>query len=427
MGAKFWETISDEHGIGPTGHFYGDSDLQLDRIDVYYHEGQGGRYVPRAVLADLEPATLDSLRGGLYGQLFRPSNVLASHASGGNNFAIGYYGAGQEFVEPVLDAIRQEAERCDCLQGFQLTHSLSGGTGSGFGTLLLNKLREEYPDRILSTYSIFPSVDSDVVTAPYNAVLSVHQLIESADAVFCMDNESLYSLCMRKLHLAQPTYEDINSVVSLIMSGTTCSLRFPGQLNADLRKLLVNLVPWPRLHFFLCGFGPLLPRTGPSHPPTTVRELLEELPISFHRQNRTVACEPKRGVWLAGSVQFRGLVSPYEVDDQILYMQARHTSYFVEWIPFNLRSSICNIPPRGLRTAATFVGNSTATRELFTPLDCKFCRMYARRAFVMSYVNEGMETVEFGEARSDMTELFQEYETCDTEGVEELDYDDDDL
>lgn len=54
-------------------------------------------------------------------------------------------------------AFRKEAESCDCLQGFQLTHSLGGGTGSGMGTLLISKIREEYPDRIMTTYSIVPS------------------------------------------------------------------------------------------------------------------------------------------------------------------------------------------------------------------------------------------------------------------------------
>ena len=64
---------------------------------------------------------------------------------------------GAELVDSVLDVIRKEAESCDCLQGFQMTHSLGGGTGSGMGTLLISKIREEYPDRIMNTYSVVPS------------------------------------------------------------------------------------------------------------------------------------------------------------------------------------------------------------------------------------------------------------------------------
>ncbi|KAL9683379.1 hypothetical protein QQ045_015200 [Rhodiola kirilowii] len=135
IGSKFWEVICEEHGVDATGRYKGDegSDLQLERINVYYNEASGGRYVPRAVLMDLEPGTMDS--------------------------------------------IRKEAENCDCLQGFQVCHSLGGGTGSGMGTLLISKIR----DRMMLTFSVFPSPKvSDTVVEPYNATLSVHQLAENA-------------------------------------------------------------------------------------------------------------------------------------------------------------------------------------------------------------------------------------------------------
>merc|ERR1712013_653196 len=227
----FWEVISDEHGIDPTGTYHGDSDLQLERINVYYNEATGGRYVPRAILMDLEPGTIDS----------------------------------------VLDVVRKEAEGCDCLQGFQICHSLGGGTGSGMGTLLITKVREEYPDRIMETFSIFPSPKvSDTVVEPYNATLSVHQLVENADEVQVVDNEALYDICFRTLKLTTPTYGDLNHLVSAAVSGVTCCLRFPGQLNSDLRKFATNLVPFPRLHFFMVGFAPLTSRGSQQYRALTV-------------------------------------------------------------------------------------------------------------------------------------------------------------
>ena len=130
------------------------------------------------------------------------------------------------------------------------------------GTLLISKIREEYPDRMMCTFSVVPSPKvSDTVVEPYNATLSVHQLVENADEVFCIDNEALYDICFRTLKMTNPSYTDLNKLVSSVMSGITCSLRFPGQLNSDLRKLAVNLIPFPRLHFFLVGFAPLTPRS----------------------------------------------------------------------------------------------------------------------------------------------------------------------
>lgn len=173
---QFWEIISDEHGIDPNGMYHGENDLQLERIDVYYNEANNGKYVPRAVLIDLEPGTMDSVRQSPYGQLFRPDNFVFGQSGAGkliflfkllicsihflclgNNWAKGHYTEGAELVDSILDVIRKESEGCDCLQGFQLAHSLGGGTGSGLGTLLISKIREEYPDRIMNTFSVVPS------------------------------------------------------------------------------------------------------------------------------------------------------------------------------------------------------------------------------------------------------------------------------
>ena len=113
--------------------------------------------MPRAILMDLEPGTLDSVRAGVYGQLYRPDNFLFGQNGAGNNWAKGHYTEGAELVDRAIDIVRKEVESCDCLQGFQMCHSLGGGTGAGFGTLLVSKIREEYPDRMMCTFSVVPS------------------------------------------------------------------------------------------------------------------------------------------------------------------------------------------------------------------------------------------------------------------------------
>ena len=118
---------------------------------------------------------MDSVRSGPLGSLFRPDNFVFGQSGAGNNWAKGRkslvspfpfqetnmasqdYTEGAELVDSVLDVVRKEAEGTDCLQGFQITHSLGGGTGSGMGTLLISKIREEYPDRMMCTFSVVPS------------------------------------------------------------------------------------------------------------------------------------------------------------------------------------------------------------------------------------------------------------------------------
>ncbi|KAJ1848945.1 Tubulin beta-5 chain, partial [Coemansia sp. RSA 486] len=160
IGTKFWETIATEHSIGMNGQWNGNPatrDMQLDRIDVYFNEAANNRYVPRAVLVDLEPGTIDAIRQDKFREFFRPDNFIHAQSGAGNVWAKGHYTEGAELVDSVLDIVRKEAENSDSLQGFQFTHSLGGGTGSGMGTLLLSKIREEYPDRMMSTFSVVPS------------------------------------------------------------------------------------------------------------------------------------------------------------------------------------------------------------------------------------------------------------------------------
>jgi tubulin beta len=400
--------MSREHGITNVGQYEGDKDMQLERINVYFNEGQGGRYVPRAVLTDLEPGTMDAIRSSSYGQLFRPDNYVFGQSGAGNNWAKGHYTEGAELVDSILDVIRKETESCDVLQGFQITHSMGGGTGAGMGTLIVSKIREEYPDRIMSTYSVVPSPKvSDTVVEPYNATLSVHQLVENADQCFALDNEALYDICFRTLKLATPSYGDLNHLIAQAITGTTCSLRFPGQLNCDLRKLAVNMIPFPRLHFFLVGFAPLTSRNSRNYRVLTVPELTTQ---SFDAKNMMCAADPRHGRYLTCAMMFRGKMSSKEVDDQMLNVVNKNSNYFVEWIPNNLKASICDIPPTGMKMSSVFVGNSTAIQEAWKRVAEQFTLMFKRKAFLHWYTGEGMDEMEFTEAESNLNDLVSEYQ-----------------
>lgn len=405
---NFWEVISDEHGIDPTGRFHGDSDLQLERINVYFDEATGGRFVPRAVLVDLDPASMNSARSGPFGQLFKPDSFVYGQAGAGNNWAKGRYTEGAEIADAVLDLTRKEAEGCDCLQGFQIIHALGGGTGAGLGSLLLDKMREEYPDRILCTYSVFPSPrTSDTVVEPYNCVMALSHLVENTDETYLIDNEALHDICYRTLRLAAPSLGDLNHLVCATLSGITTCIRFPGQLNADLRKIMVNMVPFPRLHFFIPGFAPLYSRGNFPYRALSVPELVSQL---FDVKNVMCACDLRRGRYLTVASIFRGRMSTKEVDEQMFNVHDKNSGYFVEWIPNNLKTAICDIPPRGLKMSATFIGNSTAIQELFRRVGEQFIVMFRKKAFLHWYTGEGMEEMEFSEALGNLNDLIAEYQ-----------------
>jgi len=417
IGAKFWETIAAEHEISANGVFdengeieQSKADVLQENVNVYFSEACGSRYVPRAIMLDLEPSVLDEIYSGSVGSLFKPDAAVRGTSGAGNNWAKGHYTEGAELIDQALDVARKEVEDCDCLQGFQFVHSIGGGTGSGMGTLLLSKLREEYPDRIMVSYPVFPSPKvSDVVVEPYNATLSIHQLIENADEVMVIDNEALHQICNKTLKVQNPTFGDLNNLVSSVMAGVTCCLRFPGQLNSDLRKLGVNLIPFPRLHFFQIGFAPLGSPASSAYRKVSVGDLTQQI---FQASNMMAAADPRNGRYLTASALFRGQVSTKDVEDEMLKVQNKNSAYFVEWIPNNIKSSVCNVAPKIPQAdlSATFIGNTTAMQDVFRRISDQFSVMFRRKAFLHWYTGEGMDEMEFTEAESNENDLIAEYQ-----------------
>lgn len=360
---------------------------------------------------------MDAIRSTEVGQLFKPDNFVFGQNGAGNNWAKGHYTEGAELVDQVMDVLRREAEACECLQGFQLTHSLGGGTGSGMGTLLLSKIKEEFPDRMVMSYSVFPSANvSDTVTEPYNTTLSVNQLLENVDEVVVLDNEALYQICSQSLNIKTPSFADMNELVSRAMSGITACLRYPGQLNSDLRKLAVNLIPFPRLHFFLTGYAPLTNSANSAFRQYTVAELTSQ---QFDSKNMMCACDPRRGRYLTAAAIFRGKVATRDVDECMREIHQRYAPYFVEWIPNNITTSVSSVAPAGSPMATTFLGNNTAIQEVFARVSEQFETMFRRRAYLHWFTSEGMDEMEFTEASSNLADLITEYQQYQEASVED--------
>lgn len=155
----------------------------------------------------------------------------------------------------------------------------------------------------------------------------------------------------------------------------------------------------------------------------TVPELTQQM---FDAKNMMAACDPRHGKYLTVAAIFRGRMSMKEVDEQMLNIQNKNSGYFVEWIPNNCKTAVCDIPPRGLKMSGTFIGNSTAIQELFKRISEQFTAMFRRKAFLHWYTGEGMDEMEFTEAESNMSDLISEYQqyqdaNADADGEEEFD------
>jgi tubulin beta len=130
----------------------------------------------------------------------------------------------------------------------------------------------------------------------------------------------------------------------------------------------------------------------------------------FDPRNIMAAADPRKGKYLAASAIFRGAVSTKDVEAAMANVQQKNSSYFVEWIPNNINSSVCDIAPAGLDMSATFIANSTSIQGCFKRISTQFRQMFRRKAFLHCYLEEGMEELEFTEAESNLNDLIQEYQ-----------------
>jgi tubulin alpha len=115
-----------------------------DSFSTFFSETGNGQHVPRAIFMDLESSVIDSVRTGPYKQLFHPEQMITGKEDAANNYARGHYTIGKEVIDQVLDRIRKLSDNCSGLQGFMIFHSFGGGTGSGFTSLLMERLSVDY-------------------------------------------------------------------------------------------------------------------------------------------------------------------------------------------------------------------------------------------------------------------------------------------
>jgi tubulin alpha len=303
-------------------------------------------------------------------------------------------------------------------------HAIGGGTGSGLCALLSERLSVDYGKKSKLGFTIIPSPQiSTAVVEPYNSILSMHTLLEHMDVNASLDNEAIYDICRRNLDIERPTYTNLNRLIAQCISSLTASLRFDGALNVDITEFQTNLVPYPRIHFMLTSYAPIISAEKAYHEQLSVAEITN---ASFEPASMMTKCDPRHGKYMAACLMFRGDVVPKDVNAAVATIKTKRTIQFVDWCPTGFKCGINYQPPTvvpggdlaKVQRAVCMVSNSTAIAEVFSRLDHKFDLMYAKRAFVHWYVGEGMEEGEFSEAREDLAALEKDYEEVGAESAE---------
>ncbi|CEO59396.1 Putative Tubulin gamma chain [Penicillium brasilianum] len=430
VGSQFWQQLCLEHGINQDGNLEEFATEGGDRKDVFFYQSDDTRYIPRAILLDLEPRVLHAIQSGPYRNIYNPENFFIGQngVGAGNNWGAGY-AAGEGVQEEIFDMIDREADGSDSLEGFMLLHSIAGGTGSGLGSYLLERMNDRFPKKLIQTYSVFPDMQTtDVVVNPYNSLLSMRRLTQDADSVVVLDNGALSRIVADRLHMRPDSFDDkmnfdqTNQLVSTVMSASTATLRYPGYMHNDLAGIIASLIPTPRCHFLLTSYTPF---TGDSiEQAKTVRKttVLDVMRRLLQPKNRMVSMTPsKSSCYISILNMIQGEADPTDVHKSLLRIRERRLASFIPWGPASIQVALTKKSPylqHSHRVSGLMLANHTSVATLFKRVIQQYDRLRKRNAFLEPYKKEAPFADglgEFDEARAVVMDLVAEYEAAERE------------
>lgn len=418
IASQFWITLCKEHGIDPSsGQCVSGSEPAGNWSSFFSRLGESsqGSCVPRAIMVDLEPSVIDQIKATT-GSLYNPANLISRTEGAGGNFAVGYLGAGREILPEVMERLDYEIERCDNVGGIIVIHATGGGSGSGFGSLLIESIKEKVPEIPVLSCAVLPSPQvSSVVTEPYNTVFALNTLRRSADACLIFDNEALFDLAHRKWDIESPTVDDLNLLITEALAGLTASMRFSGFLTVEisLREMLTNLVPQPSLHFLMCAFAPLTPPDRSKFEEMGVEEMIRSL---FDNDSVFAECSPMEGRFLSTAVLYRGIMEDKPQADAALAAM-REQLPLTYWIPTAFKIGYVEQSGISHRKSMVLLANNTEIARVLDRICHNFDKLWQRKAFASWYLNEGMSEEQIDALRASAQELIQSYQVAEESGA----------
>ena len=450
IGMSFWDLALREHA--QRGIVFDDAMSSFFKNNSSSDKVQDIK--ARSMIVDMEEGVINQLLNSDIGEIFDSRYFIQDVSGAGNNWAHGFYGYGSKYKEYILDKISKNLEECDSPQCFMLMHSIGGGTGSGVGTFILSQLYDHFPELYRFTVSVFPSEDDDVITSPYNSIFSFNQLLEHADCVLPIDNQSLIDICNKvesetkmdkdgdkktnmnninnifdfgknkkntkddnnfKIDIKVPEkkkvemgrkkpFEKMNSIIAHLLCNFTCSMRFEGSLNVDINDITMNLVPFPRLHFILSSISPLYHVLDKKLEPRKIDQIFSDV---FDRNYQLISVDNLySGVYLASAIIARGNLSISDVNKNI--SKQKKNLKIIGWNHEGFKIGLCDQPPVNMKYGLLALSNNTVVADIFQRMTNRFYKLYKVKAHTHHYT-EYLDISEFDKAISNVQILINEY------------------
>lgn len=429
IGMKFWDLALREHAN--RGILFDNSMTSFFKFEDT--NSNTPIIKARALVVDMEEGVINQILKSDIGELFDLKQLIRDVSGAGNNWAHGFYEYGSLYMKDIIEKLQKMLEECDTPQCFMLMHSIGGGTGSGLGSYITKTLHDNFPELYKFNISVFPSKDDDVITSPYNSVLSLNQLIENSDCVLPIDNQSLIDICNKVdsetkndnkkssvnpknknvLEVDQPEkkkkpYDKMNGLIAHLLSNLTCSMRFEGTLNVDINDITMNLVPFPRMHFILSSISPLYHVLDKKLEPRRSDQIFSDV---FDRDYQLISIDSlNQGTLLASALIARGNLYINDIMVNI-EKQKKHLN-MVNWNHEGFKIGLCDQPPVNMNYGLLCLSNNSAITQCFEKMKDRFDSLYKKKVFVHHYEQYIEDSHVFDDAINNVSKLIDEYKAC---------------
>lgn len=397
---NFWHSLLQEHADisedGKHGKFRYDGALcsmltNLDRGGQLRMGSDVKRLRARAILVDMEERVLDHTKRSVIGALFDSSQRLSDCSGSGNNWAYAFSVYGSRHGECIADMIQSEMEKCDVCDSFLMFQSTGGGTGSGLGSFILRSLSDIAPKTTRVVTGVIPSGGDDVVTSPYNTVLSLRYFKEFADMVIPVDNTALGNLAPPYITRLNSSFDPMNYWVSKLWLDLLAPVRYDSEISQSLSSIARDLGLYQDANY-------AIPSVAPSKPPSSDLQAHSksfDLMFSdiFKKQNCLLSVDLRKGKIIGSHKVVR---CKSETISDILRNTRRNRSKD----PF-LYDSLSVAKAAGHSSIASLVNSSSMVPVLNGLID-KFKTLFKRKANLHHYLahisrsdlEEALESVE---------------------------------
>ena len=367
---------------------------------------------------DLDGNCVDAVKKvSLKGVFSQVTGFVGGKEDASDIFSKAAYSLGRSMKEPSVDAIRRLAEGTDSLEGFLITHSTNGGTGSGFNSLLLEELKTLFPKKVKFNVAVTPSgTGREGVLSDHNSTLAIHSLLEHSDLTVMLQNESIYNILKYQLDIEEPSLKSVNRLIARHLADITSGARrLEGPATQTLQEMLSNLVPYPTIKLLTASLSPWLPKELEHQANPSVAELMANI---FEPLNCLSSVPILKSKLISCDMVFRGDISPSEVTQGFNYYRSSHsrmslTSCCLTSYKAHINSGSRAKKPHADLAAPKFtiaaLTNSAAVTKLINEVAQRCDKIYARRAFHHFYIGEGMESGTFSEARENLAVIARDY------------------